>query len=159
MAAQIYSQQRNTTGPETLDWRCYEIAYANLTRYHVSHDAASDKAFYFARRGELPDPRYWPFIASRVRINEFRRAANQRSVSLTTPVGNPTETDALTLGDALADHASADSETLLLLHEELRAVPDDIMVLFVNCPRPLTNAEHGRICGFRRRNATRQGVE
>ena len=111
------------------------------------------------KAAELPDPRYWPFIASRVRINEFRRAANQRSVSLTTPVGNPTETDALTLGDALADHASADSETLLLLHEELRAVPDDIMVLFVNCPRPLTNAEHGRICGFRRRNATRQGVE
>jgi len=136
------------------DWETFRIAYDELRRRGVSHDAASDKALYLAERGRLPDVCNWSQIANHCRINEAQLADNSRCVSLFTVIDHGDSGQPIVLADILAaPPAHSDPERVALARILLRDVPERICRLFTGRRPPLTSTEYSQIHRFRKAHA------
>jgi len=134
-----------------LNWETFQTAYEELRRRGVSHDAASDRALYLAGRGRLPDVCNWFLIAKQCRINEAKRADNDRCVSLYTVLSHEGSGQSVVLGDVLeAPCAKSSPERIALARIQLCDVPERIRSLFTDRHPPLTNTEYSQIHRFRK---------
>ena len=134
------------------DWKTYEKAYEELRKRGVSHDAASERALYLARRGALPARTNWSMIAKQCRINEAKRADNRLSTSLDTIADHDASGKPITLDEVLpAKPTDSTPEDIAAARIELESVPDEIRRLFTERDRELTNTDYSRLHRFRKR--------